>query len=150
MVTSQVQRIVQSGIEFHGEKCRATIEYPSSEYGRADAHRKRQRPGENGAHNEQRQAIEKAFPDFIKYRLIVFPRDGLTGEKITVEIEVLNGQRFIQMKFLAKPFHHFGCEFGIQRIHLARFPGSQVNDGKRYNRDEKKRDEFLNNAATDE
>ena len=52
--------------------------------------------------------------------------------------------------FLLEPFQNLGREFRIERIHLAGFPRSQVNDQKRDNHHKKQGDDLLNDAPTDE
>ena len=127
----------------------ALVEQTAAADGRTDSYRERQRPGQEGADHEKGQAVEEAIPDFFENRLVVFPRNGLACEKIFVEQQILHIQRFVQVKLLAKPLHHFGGEFGVHRVDLAGLSGRQVNNQKRHHRHEKQGDDFLDDAAPD-
>jgi hypothetical protein len=82
--------------------------------------------------------------------LIVLPGYGCSREKTPIEIDVLDVEGLIQMKRLSKSLHNLRRKFGIQRIHLARLSGGQMNDKKRDHRDKEKGDHFLYEATTDE
>jgi hypothetical protein len=52
-------------------------------------------------------------------------------------------ERFVQVKLLAKPLHHLLGELGIQRIYLAGFTRSQMDDSERDYRNKEESDQFL-------
>lgn len=56
-------------------------------------------------------------------------------------------ERFVQMKLFPKSFHHLERKLRVQRIDLARFTRSKMNDQKRDNRHKKEGDDFLNDTA---
>ena len=53
------------------------------------------------------------------------------------------------MKFLPESFNNLRCEFGIERIHLARLTRRKVDDQERNHRDEEEGDHFLDDASAD-
>lgn len=93
-----------------------------------------ERPGNDSAHDEEREAVEEAFPYFFKNRYFVLPRYRLAGEKISVKIQILDIEGFVQMEFGAEAFHDLRRKLGVERIHLARLTRSEVDDQKRDDR----------------
>lgn len=113
------------------EKRGAAIIDPSPENGGANPNRKRQSPGDDGTYNKQGKTVEKSLPNLSEYGLVILPGNGFSCKEIAIEVNVLDINGSIQMKFLAKSFHNFGCKLGIQGVHLAGLARGQVNDQKR-------------------
>ena len=90
------------------------------------------------------------LPYFFENRLTVLPGYGPAAKQVAVEIDILPVQRLVQIKFPAVAFHHFGCEFGVQGIHLAGLTRRQMDNQKRNHGYKKEGNAFLNGAAGDE
>ena len=136
------------GDEQVGQKSRRAVIDTAPSNGGPNPDREGERPGDDGAHDEKGEAVEEPFPDFREYRYFVLPRHDVAGEEVSVIVQVLNVERFVQMEFSPKTFYNLRRKLGVERIHLARLTRGEVDNQKRDNHHKEQGDDFLHNTAT--
>jgi hypothetical protein len=131
------------------KKSRRPVVNPSSMNGRTDPDGEGKSPCENGPDNEKGKTVQKSFPDLGQYRLVVFPGHRSARKKISVVVEILDVERFVEVEGLAETFHDLRSETGVERVYLARFAGREIHNEKRDDGNEEESDDLLDDASAD-
>ena len=89
-------RVLFTGCEVgKGKEGRAFIVDAVPLNGRPNAHRERKSPGQNGADDEQGQAVQKPLPNLSQHRQVVAPRHDSAGKQVLIEQDVLYMQGLV-------------------------------------------------------
>jgi hypothetical protein len=132
------------------KKSRRPIVNSPSMNGRTNPDGEGKSPGENSPDNEKGKTVQKSFPDLRQNRLVVFPGDRSAGKKISVVVEILRVEGFVEVEGFSEAFHDLRSEPGVERVYLARFSGREVHDEKGDDGDEEESDDFLDDASANE